>query len=113
MSFHDPDDKISAFGTELAGGIKHGVGLAHARGCPEEDLQLATVLFGFFGADLDQQLIGIGASLSILPKDRDVRTKSIPSIDIVLVLHPFRPDIIARVSRWLAPSESEPATTAL
>ena len=55
------DDHIPPFLGHLARRFEHGIGLAYARGRPEEDFQLAATTLGFFRLDAGQKFVGIRA----------------------------------------------------
>ena len=59
MRFDVANDNIHSAGTFALGGFEHGVGLAHAGGVAEEDLQLAAARFGFCGLHARQQCVGV------------------------------------------------------
>ncbi len=62
MGFDIADDHIHALVAALVGGFEHGIGLAHAGGITEEDLELAARLAGLLlRLHAGQQLVGVGA----------------------------------------------------
>ena len=65
MGFDVTDDDIHAEGLLLAGGLEHGVGLAHTRGHAEKDLQLAPLPLVLLPLDGFQQLVGVGSLIVV------------------------------------------------
>ena len=88
------------------GGFEHGVGLAYPGHIVEENLELAVRLFGFFGLDAGESLVGVTHFFGLFGVHRPVRyERPAPAGDYDHALHSDHADVPSFLEQYLPKPE--------